>query len=121
MAASLNDQAILAANTLFKNRVLQSLAATCIAVTTEAVTVSTLLIHGRRSAFAHMVLNNQTAYIVPVAVTVATDVSVIGDATQAGTVVLTAGNADAQQALVTDPHISAALSGQFNSFFNVES
>lgn len=121
MAASLNDQAILAGSTLFKNRVLQSLVASCISITTEAVTVSTLLLHVRRAAFAHTVLNNQTTYQVPVAVAVATDVSVIGDATQAGTVVLTSGNVDAQQALVTDAHINAAISGQFNAFFNVES
>jgi hypothetical protein len=47
---------------------------------------------------------------------VATDASVIGDATQAGTVALTAGNRAAQSALVTDAHIDTAIASMFNSF-----
>jgi hypothetical protein len=118
MAASLNDQAILAADLLFINRVRESLVATCVAVTTETTTTA---YHYRRAQFATTVLNNPTAYQALFAYTVATDASVIGDATAAGTVALTVGNADTQQALVTDAHITNAVSGQFNSFFNVAS
>jgi len=115
MAASLNDQAILATNLLFTNRARQSLVATCVAVTTEAVTTA---YHYRRAQFATTVLNNPTSYQTLFAYAVATDANVISDATVAGTVALSAGNADTQQALVTDAHINNAVSGQFNSFFN---
>ncbi len=46
----------------------------------------------------------------------ATDSNCVSDATQAGTVALTGGNVATQAALVTDAHIDAAVSGQFNCF-----
>jgi hypothetical protein len=115
MAASRNDQAILAADALFINRVQESLVAACVAITTEATTVA---YHFRRVQFAQTVLNNPTTYKALFALTVATDANVISDATNGGTVALTSANADAQQALVTDAHMDAAVSGQFNSFFS---
>jgi hypothetical protein len=115
MAASLNDQAILAADVLFVNRVRESLVATCIAITTEATTTA---YHYKRATYANSILNQPTNFQQLFAYAVSTDASVISDATQAGTVVLTVANIDAQQALVTDAHINAAISGQFNSFFS---
>lgn len=114
MAASLNDQAILSGDTLFINRVRESLVAACVAITNEATSTA---FHFKRAAYASAVLNNPTAYQQLFAYGVATDASVISDATQAGTVALTAANVDGQQALVTDAHINNAVSGQFNSFF----
>src|SRR5205085_5449709 len=117
MAASLSDQDILATNTKFINRVRQSLVATCIAIANEAVTVASLSLHNRRAAYASSVENNPTNFQQIFAYAVATDANVIADATVGGTVALTTANADTQQALVTDAHIAAAISGQFNSFF----
>lgn len=115
MPASLNDQAILAANPLFINRVKQSMVATCVAITTEGTTTA---YHYRRSSFANTVLNNPILYQTLFAYAVATDASVISDATSNGSTALTTGNIDIQQALVTDAHINSAISGQFNSFFS---
>ena len=115
MAATTNDQAILAADQLFINRVREALVATCVAVTTEATTTA---YHYKRVAFATAVLNNPVSYATLFAYTVATDANVISDATAAGTVALTTGNVDAQQVNCTDAHINNAISGQFNSFFS---
>ena len=114
MAASRNDQALLAADVLFINRVRESLVAACVSITNEATTQP---YHYRRAQFAQTVLNNPVTYQQLFAYTVATDANVISDATAAGTVVITTANSDAQQALVTDAHMDAAVSAQFNSFF----
>ena len=47
---------------------------------------------------------------------IATDANVLADATQAGTVALTSGNVATQAALVTDAHMDAAVSSEFNTF-----
>jgi len=60
--------------------------------------------------------SNQAAYVTLFANAVATNATVLSDATQAGTVVLTTGNVAAQAALVTDAHIDAAIAGMFNAF-----
>lgn len=114
MAASLADQAILSAEATFQSRVRQSLMAACISIMNEATSTG---LHSQRVRQCVAVMNNPEAYKPFYAMAAATDASVIGDATQAGTVVLTAGNATAQQALITDAHIANAISGQFNSFF----
>ena len=119
MAASRNDSAILSKDVLFINRVLESLVAACVSIQSEAITAATLSIHNKRAAFCVAVLNNPSAFAQLFAYTVATDANVLGDATAAGTVALTAGNADAQQALVTDAHMDTAVASQFNSFFSL--
>jgi len=65
----------------------------------------------------HFIENVPDTYKSLFAISVANDTSVISDATAAGTVVLTGVNAAAQAALVTDAHLDAAISSQFNSFF----
>lgn len=117
MAASLNDQAILSADPLFTNRVRQALVAASIAITNEAITAASLPLHQRRAAYAASVVSNPTVFAPQWTIAVATDANVIGDATAAGTVVLTSGNSATQQALVTDAHINTAVSAMFNSFF----
>jgi hypothetical protein len=114
MAASYSDQQFLAADPTFQNRVRQSLIAACQAIKTEAVTVA---FHRERETFLVAVVNQPDLFKGMVAIAAATNASVIGDATAAGTVVLSAANAAAQAALVTDAHIDAAISSDFNSFF----
>lgn len=117
MAASRNDSAILGANTTgFISRVQSSLVAACISIFSEGNAVAN---HVARVAQVHQVLSSPTNMLnwaTAVAVAVATDTNVIGDATQAGTVVLTGANILAQQALVTDAHLDAAVSAMFNAF-----
>jgi hypothetical protein len=113
MAASRNDMNLLQSDATFTSRVRSSLVAACVAITNEA--------HGadwrERQLFAVKVLNSPDNYKALFATTVATDANVIADATQGGTVALTAGNVATQAALVTDAHIDNAVAGQYNSFF----
>jgi len=114
MTASRSDMNFLSSDSGFQGRVRASMLWTCIAITTEAWSVP---FHRERQTYAVAVLNNPDAFKPLFANTVATDASVISDATAAGTVVLSAGNVAAQAALVTDAHIDNAISSQFNSFF----
>ena len=115
MAATYSDQQFLVADTTFQNRVRQSLLSACVAIKAESPT--TVAFHREREAFLVGVTNSPDTYKVFVAQNVATNASVIGDATAAGTVVLSAANAAAQAALVTDAHLDAAISSNFNTFF----
>ena len=115
MAASLSDQAVLSTDPTFISRVRQSMIATCIAISSEAVSTG---YHYARARFVVEVMNNPDSFKGLFAGSVATDASVIDDATQGGTVILTAANIAAQAARVTDAHITNAISGQFNSFFS---
>lgn len=114
MAASYSDKQFLASDATFQNRVRQSLIAACVAIKAEAVTTA---FHRERETFLVAVMNQPDTYKVLFAQSVANDASVISDATANGTVALTSGNVATQAALVTDAHIDAAVSGQFNSFF----
>jgi hypothetical protein len=114
MAASYSDQQFLAADTAFQNRVRQSLITACTSIKNEAVTTA---FHREREAFLVGVINNPDNYKVIISQSIATNASVIGDATASGTVVLTGGNAATQAALVTDGHIDTAIASNFNSFF----
>lgn len=120
MAASHSDQYQLSQSPPFQNRVQASLIAACVAIGTEGWAV---LFHRERSTFAASILSAsgtvQSTFVQLFSNSVATDTNVIADATQAGTVVLTSTNRDAQGALVTDAHIDAAISGQFNSFIRL--
>ena len=116
MPASRNDQAVLGADLLFIGRVRASLRSSAVSIGSEATSTS---FHYKRAAYAVLILNDINAiYEKLFALSVATDVNVIADATAGGTVVLTPTNIDTQQALITDAHIDAAVSGQFNSFFS---
>jgi hypothetical protein len=115
VAASRSDQAFLAGDATFQNRVRQSVVAACIAISSEGWAV---LFHKTRARQCQNVLINPDFFKLQYSIAVATDPSVISDATQNGTVALTVNNALAQGGLVTDAHIDAAVSGQFNSFFD---
>ncbi len=117
---ALSDQAILAGNAVFISRVQEALVAACVAIQSEATSTA---FHYARTRFATQVMQQMATapmqWPQAFAFSVATDANVIGDATAAGTITLTAANIVAQQALITDAHINAAVSSQFNSFFNV--
>lgn len=116
MTASRSDMYLLSQDTTFGHRVQASLIAACVAISNEGWAVA---FHRERATFVAQVLQSPTSptnWVQLFSNGVATDVNCIADATQAGTVVLTSGNAAAQAALVTDTHIDAAIASQFNSF-----
>jgi hypothetical protein len=112
-AASHGDQALLSADPTFQNRVKESLAASCVAIANEGFAVVN---HKKRADYCAGVLAAPDSFKVIFAVTVATDTNVIADATASGTLPLTPANAAAQGALVSDAHIDAAISSEFNAF-----
>ena len=116
MAVSHNDRYMLSMDTTFQHRVQSSLITTCISIANEGWTVP---FHRERAIFAMQVLASPTGtqnWVQLFSNAVATDTNCISDATQAGTVALTAGNVAAQAALVTDTHIDTAISAEFNAF-----
>lgn len=76
----------------------------CINIVNEAVGAY----HRERQTYAVQILNSPDQFVDLFSSTVATDMTVIADATAGGTV---------QQSNVTDQHIANAIGGQFNSFF----
>lgn len=117
MAASFNDMAVLAADTTFQNRVKAAMITGAVVVSAE--NKSTVAFHRERETYAVQVMNSPDTYKVLFANAIATDATVLADATQAGTVALTTGNVATQQALVTDAHITTALGLVFNAFFRM--
>lgn len=116
MAVTYNDKYQLAQEPTFQNRIQASLVAACVSISNEGWGVP---FHRERATFAAQVLLSPTSptnYVQLFANAAANDASVIGDATAAGTVALTAGNRATQQALVTDAHIDTAIAAAFNSF-----
>lgn len=119
MASTHLDKVNLAAEPTFQNRVRQSMIAAAIAISNEGWSGG--IIHKLRRQQCRTILNDSLDSMkVLYARGVATDSSVISDATAAGTVAITGANASTQQALVTDAHIDNAISGQFNSYFDTE-
>jgi hypothetical protein len=115
MAASRNDSYVLGTNAGFLGRVQASMVSAAVAIASEGLNVAN---HPSRLQLVHQILSSpsdQTRLATMFALSVATDPTVLVDATQAGTVVLGA-NVGTQQALVTDAHIDAAVSGQFNAY-----
>lgn len=116
MAISYSDKYQLSQEPTFQNRVQASLVAACVSISNEGWAV---VFHRERSIFAAQVLlspSGPTNYVQLFSNAVSADANVIGDATQAGTVILTSANRAAQSALVTDPHIDTAIAAAFNSF-----
>ena len=111
---SRSDQSVLSNDSGFKGRVTASLQAACVSI--QAETITDIFLHVARGRYASNVLNNPSAFTALFSGTVATDASVIADATVNGTVALTTANVATQSALVTDAHIDAAVAGQFNAF-----
>ena len=115
MAASRNDSYVLGTNAAFLGRVQASMVAAAVAIAAEGASVVN---HPSRLQLVHALLaspSGQANFATMFTLSVATDTTVLSDATQAGTVVLGA-NIGIQQALVTDAHIDTAVSGQFNAY-----
>ena len=118
MVASRNDSYQLSQDTVFQNRVQQSLIAACIAITNEGWSVP---FHRERDRYAVSVLSAvggiaQNSFVLLFTSAVSTDANVLADATVGGTVAVTASTRAAQSLLVTDAHIDSAVSSMFNSF-----
>jgi len=116
MAASLNDSAVLGASSLFQGRVQASLLSACNVIAIEG---NNVVNHTARLQLAHTIVANPTNmsnYAQMLSFSVATDSNVLADATVGGTVVLSVGNRDTQQVLVTDAHINSALAAFYNTF-----
>jgi hypothetical protein len=115
-----NDAAVLAQDPTFQARVGAALLTYAQVVATENPT--TVPFHRERANFAVQVftanLNAQgvNPWTLIFANSVATDTTVIADATVSNTVPLTTANRAAQGLLVTDTHLSNAVSSQFNSY-----
>lgn len=116
MTVSYGDKHFLQSDTQFQNRVRASLVAAAVNIANEGWAV---VFHKQRADRAALILLSPDTYKLLFAASVATDANCIGDATQAGTVVLTAGNVAAQAALVTDAHIDAAISAEYNAFLTL--
>lgn len=118
MAASRSDMYLLSQDATFQHRVQASLLSSCVAISNEAWSA----LHRARQNFVVQILSSPaalTGWVTLFTSMVATDTSVIADATQAGTVVLTGANTAAQAALVTDAHIDSAISAEFNAFLSI--
>lgn len=116
-AASYSDAAVLSGDATYQNRVQESLLKYCTqTIVSEGISV---LWHKQRATFCSLVVGAPASYKSLFAATTAVDTTVLSDATQAGTVVLTTGNVAAQAALVTDAHIDNAVSAEFNAFLIV--
>ena len=119
MAASHSDRYQLSQSQPFQNRVQASLLSAFVAITNEGWTIP---FHRERTGYIVNAMSTSTTLATAVTLfsdMVATDPTVISDATQAGTVALTPANRDAQGALVTDAHIDSAISSQFNAIVRV--
>jgi hypothetical protein len=119
-----NDQGILANDLLFVQRVRASMISQSLNISSDGK--ATLAIDLKRHAQVQAIMDNPDGWKSLFAGAIVTQSGVLNLATATGTVVLTpmvttngvtTGNADAQQANVTDAAIDSAVSGVFNSFF----
>lgn len=116
MAASLSDMFQISQDTTFQGRVQASLLAACVAIANEGWAVA---FHRERSIFAGTILSaTQTPnpYYVLFSNAVATDPTCAADASTQAAGPLTTANRAAACAAITDAHINAAVSAQFNAF-----
>lgn len=116
-----NDAALLAGEPGFISRVREAVIVYCNVVANESVTQASIALHQRRVAFASQTLGNISANPSAIAqffaYCVASDATVLSDATVAGATPLTSGNVATQSPLATDAHISNAIAAQWNTFF----
>jgi hypothetical protein len=113
-ASAHSDAYYLSQDSIFQNRVRSSLITFCISIQTEDQLTP---FHRERETFGSQVLNAPDTYGDLFTNSISTDTDVLNDATAGGTVSITPGNAAQQAALITDPHIDAAVAFQYNAFF----
>lgn len=119
MAVTHKDRYTLSTDPTFKTRVQAALISACVSISNEGWAVA---FHRERAEFVVNILRSPTTpldYVQLFTNSVATDATCISDATAAGTVALTGANIATQAALVTDAHIDAAISAEFNAFIRV--
>ncbi|SRR5216683_1550539 len=115
-----SDAAVLTGDPTFQGRVGAALLTYAQVVATE--NPATVPFHRERANFAVQIftspLNAQgvNPWTLIFSNSVATDTTVIADATVSGTIPLTTANRAAQGLLVTDTHISNAVASQFNGY-----
>lgn len=113
---SYQDANVLGVNLTFIGRVQSAMLSAAISIFNEGIAVNN---HAPRVQLIHNMLASPTQitnFANMFSLAVATDATVLGDATQANTVPLTTSNIQTQQALITDAHISSAVAAQFNAF-----
>lgn len=116
--ANLTDMEILATDSVFQNRVLESLVLYCSStVLNEGITAATLAQHIARKAYAQQVLNNPNNYKTQFVDVVSANQTVANEATAAGTLVgMTGPQVATAAALCTDADINNAVAAAFNAF-----
>lgn len=113
--ASYLDMYNLSQDPTLQNRIMSGAIQQCIIVGQEDP--RSVPFHRERHAYCVLLQNNPLNYKNQLSISVATDIGVVGDATQNSSVAITPGNAATQAALVTDAHILGAIQGQLNTFF----
>lgn len=121
---NLNDQQLLASDPTYQNRVRESLISYCIFIDGETVLnglngLSPFELHIKRVNYCAAVMGNPDNYKQIFAEASATNGTVIGDATQSGSVSLTSANVATQATKVLDPDLNNAVSSVFNTFLTV--
>lgn len=121
---NLNDQQVLSSDPTFQNRVRESLLSFCSTVSGETITGLTgtmpTHLHLLRANFCNTVVMSPDNYKVLFADMAASNATVIGDATQAGTVPLTGTNVAAQATKVLDTDLNNAVAAVLNVFLVVQ-
>lgn len=118
---NLNDQQVLSSDPTFQNRVRESLVNYCAnVVSTETITGLTgtmpFHLHQLRAVYCAQVLAAPDNFKGIFADAASANSTVIGDATQAGTVPLTSTNVAAQATKVLDADLNNAVSAVLNPF-----
>ena len=115
--ANETDMSILATDTTFGNRVLESVEKFCaITVQSEAITAATVRTHEARVAYAQQVTNNPTFYKPLFVSMVSANQIVANDATANGTLVgMTQTAVATAAAAVLDSDIDNAVAAGFNA------
>ena len=102
------------------------MATTYLSIINEAIMTASLRLHIQRARLAAQINALAAVYDpMPMATDIRhykwADLNCISDATAAGATPLTTGNVDAPRALVIDAHIDAAVSVNFDGFFDPSS
>jgi len=115
---ALQDSYILAADPNFQGRVQSALLLACNNIATEGST--SVIFHRERQTFAAQIMSatggSQAGYVTLFANAVATNATVVSDATGAGSVALTTTNRSTAASQVTDTDINNAVAQLFNAF-----
>jgi hypothetical protein len=116
--ANLTDMSILATDSVFGNRVLESLVLFCWStVPGESITSATVGLHAARKNYSAAVLNNPAVYKPLFINAVSTNQTVANEATAGGTLVgLTPTQVATAAAACLDADINNAVAAAFNAF-----